>query len=101
MGDETNKRTLRKGKRKATELCLCTVCNKSITSTSIKCKACLEYVHLSRCTNYKDAKDARAHGEFYRCPNCVKNEISIQITPEDKPKKKKPGRPRMQTMPGE
>merc|ERR1712240_127591 len=28
--------------------------------------------HLSRCTDYKDAKDARKHGEFYRCPNCVK-----------------------------
>merc|ERR1712083_396346 len=74
--------------------------NKSITSTSIPCKACLNYVHLSRCTNYKDAKDAKAHGEFYRCPNCVKNDISIQITPEDKTEKRKPGRPRIQTSPG-
>merc|ERR1711917_79261 len=47
-----------------------------------------------------DAKDAKAHGEFYRCPNCVKNDISIQITPEDKTEKRKPGRPRIQTSPG-
>merc|ERR1711915_1152637 len=80
------------GKRKVTELWLCAVCNKSITSTSIQCKACLGYVHLSRCTDYKDARDAKAHGEFYRCPNCVKNDISIQITPEDKTKKEKTGK---------
>merc|ERR1712240_799836 len=73
--NETNKRTVKKGKRKITELCLCAVCNKSITSTCIQCKACLDYVHLSRCTDYKDAKDARAHGEFYKCPNCVKNDM--------------------------
>merc|ERR1711989_200792 len=53
------------------------------------------------CTNFKDAKDTKAHGEFYRCPNCVKNDISIQITPEDKTEKRKPGRPRIQTTPGE
>merc|ERR1711915_868767 len=99
--NKTNKRTLKKGKRKITEIYLCAVCNKSITSTSIPCKACLNFVHLSRCTDYKDAKDAKAHGEFYRCPNCVKNYISIQITPEDKTTKKKPGRPRIQTVPGE
>merc|ERR1711915_1034412 len=99
--NKTNKRTLKKGKRKITEIYLCAVCNKSITSTSIPCKACLNYVPLSRCTNYKDAKDAKAHGEFYRCSNCVKNDISIQITPEDKTEKRKPGRPRIQTMPGE
>ena len=46
--NETNKRTVRKGKRKATELCLCAVCNKNITCTSIQCKACLEHVHLSQ-----------------------------------------------------
>merc|ERR1712240_811203 len=99
--NKTNKRTLKKGKRKISEIYLCAVCNKSITSTSIPCKACLNYVHLSRCTNYKDAKDAQAHGEFYRCPNCVKNDISIQITREDKTEKRKPGRPRIQTSPGE
>merc|ERR1711915_1093454 len=98
--NKTNKRTLKKGKRKITEIYLCAVCNKSITSASIPCKACLNYVHLSRCTNFKDVKDAKAHGEFYRCPNCVKNDISIQITPEDKTEKRKPGRPRIQTSPG-
>merc|ERR1711915_334294 len=99
--NKTNKRTLKKGKRKITEIYLCAVCNKSITSASIPCKACLNYVHLSRCTNFKDVKDAKAHGEFYRCPNCVKSDISIQITPEDKTTKKKPGRPRIQTFSGE
>merc|ERR1711954_485801 len=99
--NKTNKRTLKKGKRKISEIYLCAVCNKNITSTCIPYKACLNYVHLSSCTNYKDAKDAKAHGEFYRCPNCVKNDISIQITPEDKTEKRKPGRPRIQTTPGE
>merc|ERR1711954_37918 len=60
----TNKCTLKKGKGKISEIYLCAVCNKSITSTCIPCKACLNYVHLSSCTNYKDAKDAKAHGEF-------------------------------------
>merc|ERR1711954_85034 len=99
--NKTNKRTLKKGKRKISEIYLCAVCNKSITSTSIPCKACLNYVHLSRCTNFKDAKDAKAHGDFYRCPNCVNNNISIQTTPEDKTEKRKPGSPRIQTSPGE
>merc|ERR1712240_164224 len=63
--NETNKRTVKKGKGKITEIYLCAVCNKSITSTCIPCKACLNYVHLSRCTDYKDAKDAKAYGEFY------------------------------------
>merc|ERR1712144_151886 len=44
--------------------------------------------------------DAKAHGDSYRCPNCVNNNISIQTTPEDKTEKRKPGRPRIQTSPG-
>ena len=59
--NKTNKRTLKKGKRKISEIYLCAVCNKSITSTCIPCKACLNYIHLSRCTDYKDAKAAKAH----------------------------------------
>ena len=71
--NETKKRTIKKGKRTTiAELCLCAVCNKNITCTSIQCKACLKYVHLRKCTDFKNAKEARVHGEFYRCPNCVR-----------------------------